>query len=213
MSRWRLALLLLAGVAYSGLSHWMMVYHATAPWAIAVLLGPLWLSALGLAAGRFGKWGFVGTLVLGIVLFALILRGEAGNPDRLYVFQHVAINLLLCAWFGSTLRGYGLSLIGQFAERVHTVTPAMRIYTAQVTTVWAVYFALMATGSLAVYLLFPFSTWSFLSNLVGPVSVGALFLGEHFLRYRIHPEFERVRIMDAVRAFSAASNERGTAGR
>jgi uncharacterized membrane protein len=208
MSRWRLALLLLAGAAYSGLSHWMMVYHAEAPWAIAVLLGPLWLTALGLAASRFGQWGFVGTLMVGIGLFALILRGDAGNTDRLYVFQHVAINLLLCGWFGSTLRGDGLSLIGQFAERVHTVTPAMRIYTAQVTTVWTIYFAAMALGSLAVYLLLPFSTWSFLSNLVGPVSVGALFLGEHFMRYRLHPEFERVRIIDAVRAFSGASTDR-----
>lgn len=208
MSRWRLALLLLAGVAYSGLSHWMMVYHSAAPWAIAVLLGPLWLTALGIAASRFGRWGFVVTLLVGIGLFALILRGDAGNPDRLYVFQHVAINLVLCGWFGSTLRGNGLSLIGQFAERVHTVTSAMRIYTAQVTTVWTVYFAVMALGSLTVYLLLPFSTWSFLSNLIGPVSVAVLFLGEHFMRYRIHPEFERVRIIDAVRAFSGAPIDR-----
>jgi hypothetical protein len=28
MSRWRMALLLLAGVAYAGLSHWMMLFHA-----------------------------------------------------------------------------------------------------------------------------------------------------------------------------------------
>lgn len=205
MSRWRLALLLLAGVAYSGLSHWMMLYHAAAPWAIAVLLGPLWFTALGLAASRFGRWGFTLTLLVGFGLFALILRGDAGSPDRLYVLQHVAINLLLCGWFGSSLWGKGLSLIGQFAERVHVVTPAMRVYTAQVTAVWAIYFAVMALGSLTVYLLFPFSTWSFLSNLIGPISVTTLFLGEHFARYRIHPEFERVRIVDVVRAYSSSA--------
>ena len=44
MSRWRLALLLLAGAAYAVLSHWMMLHHAGAPWAVAVLLGPLWLT-------------------------------------------------------------------------------------------------------------------------------------------------------------------------
>ena len=39
MSRWRIALLLVVGVAYAGLSHWMTVFHATAPWAVVVLLG------------------------------------------------------------------------------------------------------------------------------------------------------------------------------
>ena len=57
LSRWRMALLLLAGVAYAGLSHWMMLYHPTAPWAVVVLLGPLWLTALGLAGSRFGALG------------------------------------------------------------------------------------------------------------------------------------------------------------
>jgi hypothetical protein len=58
MSRWRLALLLLVGVAYAGLSHWMTLFHATAPWAVVVLLGPLWLAAMGFAASWFGRWGF-----------------------------------------------------------------------------------------------------------------------------------------------------------
>jgi len=31
--------------------------------------------------------------------------------------------------------------------------------------------------------------------------VGVLFIGEHLLRYRLHPEFERTRMIDAVRAF------------
>ncbi len=208
MTRSRLALLLIAGAGYAVLSHWMMLYHATAPWAIAVLLGPLWLTVLGMAGSRFGAWGIAATAVAGIVVFALILRGDAGDPDRLYVLQHVGINAVLCGWFGLTLRGEGLSLIGQFAERIHHVTPTMRVYTAQVTAVWTAYFAIMAIGSLVVYLTLPFATWSFLSNLVGPILVGVLFVGEHFVRYRIHPEFERVRIIDAVRAFSAPPVDR-----
>ena len=33
-----------------------------------------------------------------------------------------------------------------------------------------------------------------------------LFVGEHLVRYRLHPEFERTRMIDAVRAFYGASS-------
>ncbi|VWX63144.1 conserved membrane hypothetical protein [Burkholderiales bacterium 8X] len=204
MSRWRMALLLLAGVAYAVASHWMMLYHPTAPWAVVVLLGPLWLTALALAGSRFGKWGVFLAGAVGVAGFALVLAGEAGDPNRLYVFQHAAINALLCGWFGLSLRGDGLSLIGQFASRVHPITPTMRSYTANVTRVWTAYFALMVIASIGVYLSLSFAAWSVLANLVSPVCVGALFVGEHLLRYQLHPEFERTRLVDAVRAFYGA---------
>ena len=200
-----MALLLLAGVAYAGVSHWMMLFHPAEPWAVGVLLGPLWLTGLGLAGSRFGKWGLVVAGLAGVLGFALVLRGEAGDPNRLYMLQHVGINALLGGWFGGTLRGGRLSLIGQFAQRVHPLSPAMRLYTAQVTRVWTLYFALMVVASLAVYALLPFAAWSLLANLLTPLMVAALFVGEHLLRYRLHPEFERTRLIDAVRAFHASS--------
>jgi uncharacterized membrane protein len=205
MSRWRLALLLLVGVAYAGLSHWMTLFHATEPWAVVVLLGPLWVAAIGFAASRFGRWGLAGALLLGIGGFALVFLGEAGNPDRLYVLQHVAINGLLCGWFGSTLRGDGLSLITQFAQRVHPLEGHMKAYTTQLTRIWTAYFALMVVASIAIYLTLPFSAWSLFANVLSPVMVTLLFVGEHFLRYRLHPEFERTRLVDAVRAFYGTS--------
>jgi uncharacterized membrane protein len=205
MSRWRLALLLLVGVAYAGLSHWMTLFHATEPWAVVVLLGPLWIAAMGFAASRFGRLGLAGALLLGIGGFVLVFLGEAGNPDRLYVLQHVAINGLLCGWFGSTLRGDGLSLITQFAQRVHPLEGHMKAYTTQLTRIWTAYFALMVVASIAIYLTLPFSAWSLFANVLSPVMVTLLFVGEHFLRYRLHPEFERTRLVDAVRAFYGTS--------
>lgn len=209
MSRWRLALMLLAGAAYAGLSHWMMLFHAGEPWAVVALLVPLWLTALGLAAARFGRWALLIVAAAGAALFMLVLRGEAGNPNLLYVLQHVGINAVLCIWFGSTLRGEGLSLIGQFAQRVHAMVPGMKRYTDQVTLVWTVYFALMVVASIVVYLTLPFSAWSVLANLLTPVSVVSLFVGEHFMRYQLHPEFERTRMIDAVRAFYGAPIDNG----
>ncbi|MGJ7496174.1 hypothetical protein ACSFA8_13940 [Variovorax sp. RT4R15] len=208
MTRWRLVIMLLGGAAYAGLSHWMMLFHATEPWAVAVLLVPLWLTALGLAGARFGRWALLIVAAAGAGLLWLVMRGEAGDPNRLYVLQHVGINALLCGWFGSTLRGDGLSLIGQFAERVHAIGPGQRRYTHQVTVAWTLYFAVVVVASIVVYLTLPFAAWSLLSNVVTPIGVTALFVGEHFMRYRLHPEFERVRMIDAVRAFSGAPIDR-----
>jgi len=199
-----MALLLIAGVSYAGISQWMMLYHPAAPWAVAVLLGPLWLTGLGLAASRFGAWGFALAVVIGLLAFAFIWRGGLGDPNLLYMLQHVSINVLLCGWFGASLRGPGLSLIGQFAERVHPMSPTMRTYTANVTRVWTLYFALMALASIGVYVWLSFAAWSVLANLLTPLCIAGLFVGEHLLRYRLHPEFERTRMIDAVRAFYGA---------
>jgi uncharacterized membrane protein len=206
MSRWRLASMLLAGIAYAGVSHWMMVFHPHAPWAMAVLLGPLWLTALGLGGARFGGLGVAVAAVAGGIAFWLIARGAVGDPDRLYVLQHFGINAVLGGWFGGTLRGDRLSLIGEFASRVQRMEPGLREYTRQVTWVWTGYFALTAVASIAVYLWLPFAAWSLLANVVSPVLVGVLFVGEHLVRHRIHPEFQRTRMIDAVRAFYGVSS-------
>lgn len=204
MSRWRVLLFILGAAAYAVLSHWTMLFHPTEAWAVIVLLGPLWLTALGLCASRFGIPGIVAVVLVGVGFAVWVGRGSGishtDDVNRLYVLQHVAINLLLCGWFGSTLRAGRLSLIGSFAQRVHPLTPGHAAYTWQVTRVWAVYFALMAVTSLLVYVLLPFSAWSLLSNLVSPVMIGALFIGEYLVRYRIHPEFERTTMAQALQA-------------
>jgi uncharacterized membrane protein len=213
MSRWRVALLLSAGVAYAGLSHWMTLFHPHAPWAMAVLLAPLWLTALGLGGSRSGAWGLAAAAVAGVLVFLILWRGGTGDPNRLYVLQHVGINAVLASWFGGSLRGGRLSLIGEFAQRVHPLGPGVRGYTRQVTWVWTAYFALAALVSIPVYLWLPFPAWSLLANVLSPVMVAMLFVGEHLVRYRLHPEFERTRMIDAVRAFYGATSTAPAAGR
>ena len=156
--------------------------------------------------------GFAAVVALGLAGFALVLSGEAGDTNRLYVFQHVAINALLCGWFGSTLRGDSTPLITQFAQRVHPLRGAMRAYTTQLTRIWTGYFALVVLSSIVVYLTLSFSAWSLLANVLTPASVALLFVGEHLLRYRLHPEFERTRMVDAVRAFYGSSSADSSAG-
>jgi len=200
MTRWRLGMWLAGAGAYAVLSHWMMLYHAAAPWALAALFAPLWLALVGLVAGRFGRLGAAVVVLAGAASIYEIANGAAGDPNVLYVLQHVGINMVLCAWFTSTLRPGRLSLIGEFASRIHPLSPDQRVYTAKVTGMWAIYFALMALASVLIYLTLPFQAWSLLANVLTPLCVLALFVGEHFARYRLHPEFERSRLVDVVRA-------------
>ncbi|MED5618434.1 hypothetical protein [Ideonella sp. BN130291] len=205
MSAWQMALALLAAAAYAVLSHWLMLHAAAEPWAVAALLGPLLAVVVGVA-WRNRQWPMVaGGLAACAVLAGVVARGGVAELSRLYVLQHVGINAALGISFGLSLRGEQMSLISRIAERVHgTLSPGMLAYTWRVTAAWTIYFFAMAAVSVAVYALAPWSTWSLLANVGTPVAVALMFVGEHWLRYWLHPEFERASLMDAVRAFRDA---------
>jgi hypothetical protein len=67
----------------------------------------------------------------------------------------------------------------------------------------------MGLLSCVLFMLLPFDGWVLYANLVSPLALGAFFIGEHVLRYRWHPEFERVPWWAGARAW----RERGAAGR
>ncbi len=202
------ALLLAAAAvaAYALASHWLMVHAASQPWAVLVLLSPLLAAAVALLArmGRLGAALAVALLAAGMLGWRLVepldMTSESAL-NRLYVAQHVGVHGLLLALFARSLRAPGLSLIGQLAQRVHALTPAMVAYTRNVTLMWCAYFAGMAVLSLAVFVFGSWPQWSLLANLGTPVAIAALFVGEYGLRYRLHPEFERTSLAAAVQAW------------
>jgi uncharacterized membrane protein len=77
-----------------------------------------------------------------------------------------------------------------------------------VTVAWTVYFAAMAALSAILYLATPFPVWATFANVVTPVALVLMFTGEFALRYRLHPEFERATMQDAIRAY--AQSQRAT---
>ena len=89
------------------------------------------------------------------------------------------------------------------ARRVHGgLTPGMAAYSRKVTIVWSVYFVLMAAISIGLFLFAPFDAWALFANLLTPLAMVLLFVGEFLLRYRLHPEFERATLADAMNAYS-----------
>ncbi len=214
---WRLGLVLGSIACYAVASHWLMLHAASQPWAIVVLLGPVVLAGAGIALRHHRRLALAVCMSLGVGMLVLAVRGDiagwlgAGtaqmDPSHLYVVQHAGIHLLLCAVFAASLRGPGLSLIGELAQRVHALTPDMVVYTRGVTMLWALYFFAMALASIAVFAWLPWQDWSLLANFGTPVAIVGIFLGEHFFRYLLHPEFERTSLMDAVRAWQRHTPE------
>lgn len=202
MSQWRLGVGLLAAIGYAALSYGLMLHAAGQPWAVAALLGPLLLMALAVALRRRHAPTLVALAFAGLGIAGVVARGGVADINRLYVLQYVGIHLALCATFASTLRRGRPSLIGRVAQQVHgTLTPDMLAYTHRLTVVWAAYFISMAALSLGVYAVCSWAAWSLLANVMTPLAVAGLFVGEYLLRYRLHPEFEHASLMDAVRAY------------
>lgn len=203
------AVVALAG-AYTLLSHWLMVHAADRPWAVAALLGPLLACAASVAWRRRHVPTLLLLAVAGAVLLAVVARGGLG-VNRLYVAQHAGVHACLGAACAASLQPGRLSWIGQAALRVHgRLTPEMVAYAARVTCAWAAYFLGMAALSVGVYVACAWEAWSLLANVATPVVIAALVVGEHLLRYRLHPDFERATLADAVRAVSGPARRAPT---
>jgi uncharacterized membrane protein len=145
-------------------------------------------------------------VVAGLGLAALVLQAWHGGglaPATLYLAQHVAIHAALAVMFALTLRPGHEPLVTALARRVHGgMSPVMASYSRKVTVVWSAYFVLMAASSLALFAFAPFDVWAVFANLVTPVAMLLLFVGEYLLRYRLHPEFERATLADAMNAYA-----------
>lgn len=155
-----------------------------------------------------------GVAAYALASHALMLQAEAmGWVALLCVLQHAGIHLVLAWIFGRTLRPGKTPFITALAERVHggRLTPAMHGYTRRLTAVWSGYFVAMALVSVLLYIVAPWSWWSLFGNVLTPLALAAMFGGEHWLRYRLHPEFERATIAQAVNAYrrSFASDKAG----
>jgi uncharacterized membrane protein len=192
-----------AAVAYVFGSHWLMTGAPASPWNAVIVVGPM-LGAAALLAWQRRQW-LLATLAA-LATAALVVqawRGDGLSVGSIYVAQHVAIHVLLAFVFGLTLQAGREPLVTALARRVHgSLTPAMTAYSRKVTLAWAVYFVAMAALSLVLYALAPFDVWATFANLVTPLAIVLMFVAEYLLRYRLHPEFERATLAQAVRAYA-----------
>ena len=198
----RIVAIALVGALYVLACHWLMTRAHESPWNVVGVLTPM-LAAIAIGAWRGGqRWlgGFAALLILALCGQALL--GVHVPTQWLYVAQHVGVNLFLAVGFGSTLRAGQVSLITTLAQRVHRhFTPAMAVYTRKVTLAWTLYFVGMAAVSVGLYAFASFDAWALFANILSPITVAVMFGAEYLLRYRLHPEFERTSVADAIRSY------------
>ena len=199
----------MGSLAYVLGTHWLMTRPGGSPWNVVGVLSPM-LLAIAIGAWQAGQ-RFLAVGAAGIVA-ALCLQALLGvrvSAQALYVAQHMGIHLFLAVLFGSTLRAGRQPLVTTLAERVHRVfTPDMVLYTRKVTLAWTLYFIAMAALSLLLYAFAPFEAWALFANLLTPLAMAAMFGAEYVLRYRLHPEFERTSVADAVRSYLQGTGTR-----
>jgi uncharacterized membrane protein len=201
--RARVIALAAAAVAYVLVTHWLMTGAPASPWNAVIVVGPMLGAASVVAWQRRQRLlaALAAMAVAGLVFQAW--RGHDIPPGWLYVGQHVVIHLLLALVFGLTLQAGREPLVTALARRVHgAMTPGMAAYSRKVTVAWTCYFVAMATLSLILYAVAPFDVWAAFANLVTPLAILLMFIGEYLLRYRLHPEFERATLAQAVRAYA-----------
>jgi uncharacterized membrane protein len=211
-SRWILVPALVC--AYALASHLAMTYAGRSVLALLVVLGPL------VAVGLAGLWASGQRIACAAGALALVLvmvqvgRGRGIDPHLLFLAQHAGAHVALGLWFGSTLRAGRLPLISGLAQRLHGALDAeLATYTRHVTQAWTLYFFAMAVTSVLLFHTADFSHWSFFANLLTPVSAVLLFAGEYLLRYRLHPDFERVSFADGIRAYRSHASAPARANR
>jgi uncharacterized membrane protein len=199
----RIVAIVLASVAYVAGSHWLMTQTQASAWNVVGVLSPM-LLVVSIGAWRSGhRWLGACAVLVFAGLCAQALLGVKVSSHALYLAQHAGINLFLALFFGSTLRAGHTPLITTLALRVHggRLVPGQEAYTRRLTLAWVLFFAAIVAVSLALYAFASFDTWAVFANLVTPVAVAVMFGAEYLLRFRLHPEFERSSVADAIRAY------------
>ncbi|MDQ6629415.1 MAG: acyl carrier protein [Pseudomonadota bacterium] len=201
--RGRAVAVALSVVAYVVACHWLMTRAPEWRWNGAVIVGPM-LLLLSVHLWQRRQRVLATLCAVGLAaLLAQAWRGGGIAPRLLYLLQHAGVHAGLAVLFVMTLRPGQEPLITALARRVHRgLTPAMEAYSRRVTIAWAVYFAAMAGVSVCLFVAAPFEIWATFANFATPLVIAALFVAEHTLRYRLHPEFERATLSAAMSAYA-----------
>lgn len=131
-----------------------------------------------------------------------------------YLTEHAGMMTFLAWVFGRTLQQGRTPLVTRFALLAHeSVSPRILRYTRGVTLAWTLFFGLMASSSLLLFIALPLSRWALFANVASPLLLLGMFAAEYLVRLRAIPADERVGPVEAFRAYMRYNRERrGTAG-
>jgi uncharacterized membrane protein len=210
MSIFKAAVYAIGVATYAISSHIALTCHYL--WfALVLAVCPLVIITIGYITQLWGKskiaWTNKSALVLlcGTSGIMLLNYWASISPyaSWLFLLQNVGMNAALALLFGLTLLPHKTPLITIFSTLVlKELNPAMVRYTRMVTVAWTLFFVGMCTISVCLFFFAPLAWWSIFINLLAWPLVGVMFAAEYFVRLTLHPDAEKVSIMQGIQAFT-----------
>ncbi len=204
--RLQLAAVIVAIIAYSGLSHYSNSHAQARDLATGLALAPM------LALGAVLAWRWLGAIfaVPAALLTAFLLfkywSGLTRNFSLLYFVQQFGFYSLMAVSFGTTLIKPRVPLCTMLADKIHGPLTAPELsYTRKVTVAWTLFFT---ANLLATWLLFqfaPLNVWSIFVNFASLPLLALMFLGEYLVRRQVLPQVQSGGIIATLRVYFAAS--------
>jgi uncharacterized membrane protein len=191
-------------VTYTCLSHYCNTRGLHRLGAI-LALAPL--VALVFTLLRHTVPGYV--VLLAAALSALLLYDNwpilENNFSVVYLLQECGMYGLLAAGFGRSLRPGEVALCTRLADKLHgPLNAAEVLYTRRVTLAWTLFFALLGTTIVVLYMAAPRAIWSAFVNFFATPLMVAMFAAEYAVRGRVLPHTVRRGIWTTLRVFLAS---------
>jgi uncharacterized membrane protein len=139
-----------------------------------------------------------------VVLLALWHANElASRAPTLWLAQHMAVYLLLAAYFGTSLLPAREPVATRIARAVlPAVSPAVSRYSRRVTQLWAGYFMAVAIASAIIHFTAR-DDWAIFAIVTSGPMVALLFALEFAVRRMVLPARDCASIAETVRGFRA----------
>jgi uncharacterized membrane protein len=204
--RLQLAAVVVAIIAYSGLSHYSNSHARARDLATGLALAPM----LTLGAVLAWRWLKTALAALAALVTAFLLctfwPGLTRNFSLLYFVQQFGFYSLMALSFGTTLIGPRVPLCTMLADKVHgPLTPQELRYTRQVTVAWTWFFILNMLATVLLFEFAPMNVWSIFVNFASLPLLALMFLGEYLVRRQVLPQVHSGGIIATLRVYFAAS--------
>ena len=119
-----------------------------------------------------------------------------------YLGEHAGMMAVLAWVFGRTLWPGRIPLITRFALLAHdSISPRIARYTRSLTGAWTLFFGLMATASVLIFITSPLPKWALFANAASPILILSMFCVEYLVRLRKIPADERTGPVEAFHSY------------
>ena len=200
-------------VAYAILANYTNLNPAAKPLGALLAIVPPLALGVGLAWRSSYRLASLAIALLAPALIFSYWQVLESNFPMVYLLEDLGFYGLLSGTFARSLMGGRIPLCTYWADLVHGPLPELvERYTRKTTAAWALFFALIAATSVALYVFAPLRIWSIFSYFVTFPLVVLMFIAEYAIRRRVLPPLHRSGLMETVRVYMNSSSRTGIVG-